>query len=86
MGLDRRERCSSLFRLWVVVVVGKMGPHVDTSAMTLRRPGLFFNWVVWLLNVELYVYICWLLTPYQSYHLQIFSVQYIVFLFCLWFL
>lgn len=64
-------------------VVGETGPGVHTSAVTVRRPGLFFNWVVWLLNVELYVYIYWLLIPYQSYHLRIFSpVQYIVFLFC----
>ena len=43
-----------------------MGPDVDTSAVSVRRPGLFFNWIVWLLNLELYVYIYWLLTPYQS--------------------
>ena len=82
MGLDRGERGarpSSGLR----EVVGELGPDVDTSTMSVRRPGLFFNWIVWLLNVELYVYIYWLLTPYQSYHLQIFSpVHYIVFLFC----
>ena len=41
----------------------------------------FWCWVVWA------VYKCWILIPYQSYHLQIFSaIPYIVFLFCWWLL
>ena len=42
----------------------------------------FFFWcsVVWT------VYICWILTPYRSYHLQIFSpILRVVFSSCLWF-
>ena len=35
---------------------------------------LIFIWVVWFFDVELYeLFIFCLLTPYQSYHFQIFS-------------
>ena len=46
--------------------------HWQADSQPLRHQGspgclFFWCWVVWA------VYICWVLTPYQSYHLQIFS-------------
>ena len=51
-----------------------------SSAHFLMGCLFFWYWVVWA------VYICWILTPYQSYHLQIFSPSPSVgFSFCWWF-
>ena len=52
------------------------------SLLTILKSGWLFlwYWVVWIM------YIVWILTPYRSYHLQIFSpIQEVVFSFSWWF-
>ena len=59
----------------LAICMSSLGKCLFRSSAIFQSGCLFFwCWVIWA------VYICWILTPYLSYHLQIFfPIKYIVF-------
>ena len=69
-----------LMYLFAICIFGKMSVRSFCS-VSIRLFVCFWYCVVWAF------YRFWILTPYQTYHLQIFPpIQQVVFSFCWWFL